>query len=129
MLVTEIRVKLSNDHNEKLLAFASIVFDKVFVLHDIKVINGRNGKFIAFPDKKITYPCPECEFPNSLLSHYCNSCGIELDKTREDFADEDGKVKLHTNTGHPITAEYRDYLTVEILDEYEKEVDRWQHQS
>ena len=34
-------------------AVASVTFDGEFVVHDIKVIDGRNGLFIAMPSKKM----------------------------------------------------------------------------
>ncbi|MBS7262218.1 MAG: septation regulator SpoVG [Eubacteriales bacterium] len=51
MVVTDVRVKvLEND--EKLKAVASITFDGVFVVHDIKIINGTAGLFVAMPSRK-----------------------------------------------------------------------------
>ena len=37
---------------EKLKAFASIIFDDCFVVSDIKVIHGTHGLFISMPSKK-----------------------------------------------------------------------------
>ena len=51
MTVTETRVfKTKGDTSLK--AFANVTFDQMFVIRGIKVIEGRNGKFIAFPDRK-----------------------------------------------------------------------------
>ena len=35
-------------------AIASVTFDDEFVVHDIKVIEGRNGLFIAMPSRKMS---------------------------------------------------------------------------
>ena len=43
--------KLTN--NDKLKAIVSVTFDEEFVVHDIKVIQGNNGLFIAMPSRKI----------------------------------------------------------------------------
>ncbi len=51
MKVTDVRVrKVLSDG--KLKAVASVTFDDVFVVHDIKIINGDDGLFIAMPSKK-----------------------------------------------------------------------------
>lgn len=34
-------------------AVVSVTFDEQFVVHDIKIINGQNGLFIAMPSRKI----------------------------------------------------------------------------
>ncbi len=43
--------KMTN--NDKLKAIVSVTFDESFVVHDIKVIQGNNGLFIAMPSRKI----------------------------------------------------------------------------
>ncbi len=51
MKVTDVRVrKLSKEG--KMKAIVSITFDDEFVVHDIKVIEGEKGLFIAMPSKK-----------------------------------------------------------------------------
>lgn len=50
MEITEVRVFPVDE--EKLKAFASIIFDDCFVVSDIKVIHGHQGLFISMPSKK-----------------------------------------------------------------------------
>ncbi len=51
MQITDVRVrKLSKEG--KMKAIVSITIDNVFVVHDIKVIEGEKGLFIAMPSKK-----------------------------------------------------------------------------
>ena len=52
MQITDVRLRLIPDDN-KLKAIASVTFDEEFVVHDIKIINGQNGQFIAMPSRKI----------------------------------------------------------------------------
>jgi stage V sporulation protein G len=52
MEITEIRVK-PVQRDGKLKAFVSVTFDNMFVVHDIKVIEGEKGKFVAMPSKKV----------------------------------------------------------------------------
>lgn len=53
MLITDIRIR-KIDKEGKMKAVASITIDDVFVVHDIKIIDGDKGLFIAMPSKKST---------------------------------------------------------------------------
>lgn len=46
-------IKIYPVHNEdKLKAYVSIVLENAFVIHDLKIIMGRTGLFVAMPSKK-----------------------------------------------------------------------------
>lgn len=51
MQITDVRVRKVAKEG-KLKAVVSITMDDEFVVHDIKVIEGENGVFIAMPSKK-----------------------------------------------------------------------------
>ena len=51
MEVTEIRIRMI-DNDSKMKAVVSVTFDDVFVVHDIKVIEGTKGIFIAMPSRR-----------------------------------------------------------------------------
>ena len=51
MQVTDVRVRRIAKEG-KMKAVVSITIDHVFVVHDIKVIEGEKGLFIAMPSKK-----------------------------------------------------------------------------
>jgi stage V sporulation protein G len=51
MKVTDVRVRVLNVDN-RLKGVATITFDDCFVVHDIKIIDGEEGIFIAMPSKK-----------------------------------------------------------------------------
>ena len=51
MHVTDVRVRRIAREG-KMRAVVSITIDNVFVVHDIKVIEGEKGLFIAMPSKK-----------------------------------------------------------------------------
>jgi len=51
MLITDVRVRKVAKEG-KLKAVVSITFDEEFVIHDIKVIEGEKGLFIAMPSKR-----------------------------------------------------------------------------
>lgn len=50
MNITRINVKKVNE--EKVKAIVSISIDDSILIHDIKVIDGKNGIFISMPNKK-----------------------------------------------------------------------------
>lgn len=51
MQVTDVRVRMVSK-DTKMKAVVSITLDNEFVVHDIKVIDGDKGLFIAMPSKK-----------------------------------------------------------------------------
>lgn len=51
MEITDVRVRKVNKDG-KMKAVVSVTFENAFVVHDIKVIEGENGRFIAMPSRK-----------------------------------------------------------------------------
>lgn len=52
MNITDIKIrKIMED--EKMKAIVSITFENAFVVHDIKIIQGQEGLFIAMPSRKM----------------------------------------------------------------------------
>lgn len=52
MNITDIRVR--KIHNEgKMKAIVSVTLDNAFVIHDIKIIEGNSGLFVAMPSRKV----------------------------------------------------------------------------
>ncbi len=51
MNITDIRIRKLNNES-KMKAIASITFDECFVVHDIKIIEGDRGYFIAMPSRQ-----------------------------------------------------------------------------
>ena len=52
MEITDIRIRRV-DADSKMKAVVSVTFDDEFVVHDIKIIEGQNGLFIAMPSRKM----------------------------------------------------------------------------
>ena len=66
MQITDVRIrKITTDG--KMKAIVSVTFDNEFVVHDIKVIEGQNGLFIAMPSRKT----PDGEFKD--IAHPINT--------------------------------------------------------
>ena len=58
MKISDVRVRIVKTDKSKIKASASITIDDCFVVHDIKVIVGNEGYFIAMPSRKT----PDGEF-------------------------------------------------------------------
>ncbi|KGG80740.1 septation regulator SpoVG [Caloranaerobacter azorensis] len=66
MKVTDVRIRKISDEG-RMKAIVSVTFDDEFVVHDIKIIEGNNGLFIAMPSRKM----PDGEFRD--IAHPINS--------------------------------------------------------
>jgi stage V sporulation protein G len=66
MEVTDVRLRRVNTDG-RMRAIASITLDNEFVVHDIRVIDGNNGLFVAMPSKRT----PDGEFRD--IAHPINS--------------------------------------------------------
>lgn len=123
MQISEVRVKLVDDPDDKLLAFCTLTFEHEFVVRDLKIIRGPNGPFVAMPSRKLTDRCRGCGGKNHLRARYCNDCAGPLDPTRAG-KDERGRAKLHTDIAHPIHADARQRISSHIVDAYYAELER-----
>ena len=66
MTITDVRVRKIASEG-KMKAIVSVTFDNEFVVHDIKIIEGQNGLFIAMPSRKT----PDGEFKD--IAHPINT--------------------------------------------------------
>ncbi|MDD5618008.1 MAG: SpoVG family protein, partial [Candidatus Omnitrophica bacterium] len=57
MEITEVRIFLKESPDKKLKAYATVTFDNVFVVRNIKVIEGGSGLFIAMPSRRLKTSC------------------------------------------------------------------------
>lgn len=123
MEISEVRIKLMDDADDRLQAFCSITMDNSFVVRDLKIIDGSNGPFVAMPSRKLTAHCPQCRCKNHLRAAYCNQCGVRL---KDDLAikNQEGRTKLYADIAHPINSECREMIQERVIAEYEGEVER-----
>ena len=81
MKITSVNVKIIESENGKMKAIASVVVDDCFAIHDIRIIEGEKGLFIAMPSRKtssgeyrdVAHPItPECRkmFEDTVLEEY-----------------------------------------------------------
>lgn len=52
MNVTDVRIRKLREEG-KMKAVVSVTFDDAFVVHDIKIIEGQSGLFVAMPSRKV----------------------------------------------------------------------------
>lgn len=52
MNITDVRIR-TMDNGGKMKAVASVTFDDEFVVHDIKIVEGEKGFFVAMPSKRV----------------------------------------------------------------------------
>lgn len=87
MQITELRIRKVEDEG-KLRAYVTVTFDNCFVVHNVKIIEGKSGLFIAMPSRKtangeykdVAHPIsPEfrMDLQNKILSEY-NAGHIEV---------------------------------------------------
>jgi len=123
MEITEVRVKLVRNRDDRLKAFCSVTMDNEFVVRDIKVIQGSGGVFVAMPSRKMADHCDKCGGKNHLRAKFCNNCGAPLQENRakKNFK---GKVKLHADIAHPINSQCRRRIQEQVIAAFKKEVEK-----
>lgn len=52
MNISDVRIRMVQKEDSKLKAVASITLDEAIAIHDIKIIEGNDGCFIAMPSRK-----------------------------------------------------------------------------
>lgn len=52
MRITSVKVRKIEKEENRLKAIASVCLDEMFLIHDIRIIEGDNGLFIAMPSRK-----------------------------------------------------------------------------
>jgi len=123
MEITEVRVKLVKNKDDRLKAFCCITLDNEFVIRDIKIIEGTDGYFVAMPSRKMSDHCQKCGGKNHLRARYCNNCGAALPENRT-RKDPQGRMKLHADIAHPINTKCRQRIQKAVVAMFEKEVEK-----
>lgn len=125
MEITEVRIKLMEESEDRLRAFCSITIDNCFVVRDLKIIEGTHGPFVAMPSRKMTARCGRCGNKNHLRSHFCSQCGSRL-RGMQDVREVEGgnPNKLYADIAHPINQTCRDQIQSSVIGEYALELER-----
>ncbi len=123
MEISEVRVKLVSNQDDRLKAFCSMTLDNEFVIRDIKIIEGTGGLFVAMPSRKMSDHCSRCGGKNHLRAKFCCNCGAKQPEERIHH-DPHGRIKLHADIAHPINAQCRRKIQDAIVKAFNEEVER-----
>lgn len=93
MQITELRIR-KVENEGKLRAYVTVTFDSCFVVHNVKIIEGKNGLFIAMPSRKtangeykdVAHPISpdfRTDLQNKILDEY-NAGHIEIGTSQDD---------------------------------------------
>lgn len=94
MEITSVSVRKIEKEGSRMKGMASIVLDNAFAVHDIRIIEGDNGLFIAMPSRKtatggyrdIAHPInPDVRkmFQDAVLDEYAKVEATESESTEE----------------------------------------------
>ena len=125
MEISEVRVKMVANKDDRLKGFCSMTLDDEFVVRDIKVIEGTGGLFVAMPSRKMSDHCSKCGGKNHLRAKFCNNCGAALQENRA-REDAKGRIKLHADIAHPINADCRHKIQDAVVKAFEEEMQKAQ---
>lgn len=114
MEITSIRISKTKSQNSIIKAIVSVVFDRCFVVNNMKVIDGAHGLFIGMPSRKSRIECPSCKARIDSGSMYCNECG----KSIPVMAGQYDPRKDDRDIAHPITNDFREYVSRKVLEAY-----------
>lgn len=118
--ITEVRIKLVTDLDDRLRAFCSITFDGEFVIRDLKVIQGQRGHFVAMPSRKLMEKCVRCSAKNDIKARYCSHCGAALPSSPpSDHSNVRGR--MFADIAHPINPQCRERIEQAVLAAFEEE--------
>jgi stage V sporulation protein G len=123
MEISEVRVKMVANQDDRLKAFCSMTLDNEFVIRDIKIIDGTSGLFVAMPSRKMSDHCGKCGGKNHLRAKFCTNCGAKLQENRIK-PDAHGRMKLHADIAHPINASCRRKIQETIIKAFNEELER-----
>ena len=103
MQITELRIRKVEGEG-KLRAYVTVTFDNCFVVYNVKIIEGKNGLFIAMPSRKtasgeykdVAHPISpdfRAELQKKILDEY-NAGHVEEAGSGDDapFSSVDGSV-------------------------------------
>lgn len=109
--ITEISIRKPQYPDSRLLAFVTVIFENSFAVTDLRLLQLKDGPFLAMPSKKATTPCPKCKRKNTFDARYCAKCGLLLE-----FKEEE-----HFDVSFPINNNFRKFMLESILKAYQEE--------
>lgn len=104
MKITSVNVRRIEKENSRMKGIASVLLDDSFAVHDIRIIEGDNGLFIAMPSRKtatggykdIAHPInPEIRsmFEQEILVEYEKQGEVTEEVAQEETTEESSEEK------------------------------------
>ncbi len=104
MEITKVEIRPMR-HEGNLKAYCSVIFDDVFIVHSVKVIQGRDGLFVAMPSRPvgegeyrdIAHPIDNdfrLKLERAVLDRYHEVVGRGRADSSPQAAEPEAKVKL-----------------------------------
>ena len=95
MKITSVNVRITEKEDSRMKGIASILLDDCFAIHDIRIIEGDNGLFIAMPSRKtpvgeykdIAHPINQevrTMFEKEILDAYDKAEDIQTEEKEEE---------------------------------------------
>ena len=123
MQVTDVKVQLTHQPDNKLKAFCIITLDNSFLVREIKVIEtNRGGVFVAMPSRKMTDRC-KCGCKNEVTNKFCCGCGHQMDTDRA-VKNPQGRLQIYTDIVRPVTSECHQMIQHTVINAYKTELNR-----
>ena len=135
--VTNVEIKLA-DGDGPLQAYATVTFNKCFVVHDVKVVEKGKGPFVSMPSSRYRTPCPSCGRNVPLCDRCCGNCGAAQPEGRLVCVscrgaggncldcNGNGKRRFHFDVCHPITSACRRLVEDAVLKAWRAELAKTQ---
>ena len=112
MKISEVKIKLSQSSNSKLKAYASVSFDGILTIRNMRIIKGRKDELlVVFPNIEEKRICKNCKAKTSYKDAYCRKCGATLPVILS-------SVKYKSVVG--LSKELREEVVKQVLEEYKK---------
>ncbi|MDD2352919.1 MAG: septation regulator SpoVG [Candidatus Caldatribacteriota bacterium] len=116
MQVTDVRIRRIQTDG-KLRAYVSITFDDSFVVHDLRIIDGRKGMFVAMPSKLL---------PNGNHKDIAHPINTEIremiqNAVLKEFQATEGEDQPASSSSSQDTQEDAEDISVDLDDIEEKE--------
>lgn len=113
MQITETRLKAPENGEKRVLAYATVILDNMLAIHDIRLVVGLNGYFVAMPDKEIWVPCPTCKKKSPHRARFCMHCGLECNPAEK-------QAKRFVDVVHPISMPLRTMIEQAVIAAYKR---------
>lgn len=113
----EIRVEMTlvENGNGPLKAYCTLMLNQSFVVKDVRLIETPKGLTVAMPSRWRTKRCERCHEKNSVVSRYCNQCGVALTQLPPSETSR-GRIDLI----HPVSPEARQKIENTVIQHYHK---------